>query len=231
MNGASEPRQEDDSAGRSGPPPLPSPPYFSSPLVTPPSLPPPIPPWPSRSGPSHYVLNPNSRTRDDSSWAGTIIICCLAIGFLGAMIQFERARYGSELNRAYQLATSVELAQADQETLGRNLSDPNTVLVHLSGFAATDGHASALAFNLPLRWGALLCDRLTKLPDGQHYEVWAILNGSPDNAALIAVLDSEPGVSVYPFHFQSDIVSADRIEITAGPRSAAAPVLNGEIAH
>jgi hypothetical protein len=147
------------------------------------------------------------------------------------MVQFERARYGNELNRAYRLVTSVELAEADRETFGRNLSDPNTVLIHLSGFASTDGHTAAMAFNIPLRWGALLCDQLTKLPDGQHYKVWAVSNGDPENPVLLTAFDSQLGVSVYPFHFQNQVLSADRIEITAGPRSGLAPILNGEIAH
>jgi hypothetical protein len=233
MNGITGSQRDDNSPDQPGPPPLPPSPYFSTPQLESPKLPPPIPPWPaaasSRITPPQYVLNPTSRRTDVSSWSSALILCCLVLGFLAAIAQFERTRYGDELQRASHLATNVELFQGDQETFGRNLSDPHTMLIHLSGFASTDGHAAALAFNLSLRWGALLCDQLTKLPDDQHYEVWALWNGDPANATLLAVLDSQPGVSVYPFHFQNQVVSADRIEITAGPRSGQAPVLSGDV--
>jgi hypothetical protein len=187
--------------------------------------PPPIPSWPLYPPPPLPTFASTTQApakNSQTSWSGTLIFACLVIGLLAGMLELERSRYKSERDRAMQMMTSVELLQAREERLGKNLSDNGTQLIRLSSSLESGPQTASLAYNLTLRWGALICDQLPPLPDGQHYQIWAVTGG---NAIQLADIDPKPGVSVYPFHFDSTGDKFDRIEITAGPRATDQPAL------
>jgi len=172
--------------------------------------------------------DPSGHEADSSSWAGVLIICCLALGFLAAMFHWEQARYQTERDRAATLLTAAELGMARAESLGRNLADPRTRLIHLSGPLLTEAGGAALAYNEAIHWAALFCDRLPRLDSGRHYEIWA--GADQSQWVRLASIDAEPGTSVYAFHWSAAPGRLQRIEISAGPRvSQQPPLLSGQI--
>jgi len=160
--------------------------------------------------------DPSGHEADSSSWAGVLIICCLALGFLAAMFHWEQTRYQTERDRASTLLTAAELSAARAESLGRNMADPRTRLIYLSGPLLADVRGATLAYNEAIHWAALFCDRLPILEAGRHYEIWA--GDDQVQWTRLASIDPEPGTSVYPFYWSAAPGRPQRIEISAGPR-------------
>jgi hypothetical protein len=162
-----------------------------------------------------------------STWAATIVIACLALGFMGAIIQSLGRALGREQNIANQTKSAAEYAQSINEDVGKLLADPQTKLVRLTSASLLSADA-AIAWNGARHDGALFCDQLPMLPASQPYEIWAI--GGADQGAKVVEVRPEPGVSVYPFHYSDTPERLTRFEITAGARDAARqPVLTGTI--
>jgi hypothetical protein len=157
-----------------------------------------------------------------STWAVTVVFACLALGFLGSMVESLSRQLGQQQKLANQSKTNAEYAQSLNEDMGKLLADPQTQLVRLSSPTLSSANA-AIAWNASRHDGALLCDTLPLLPASQAYEIWAI---SPsDQGAKVVELRPAPGVSVYPFHYSDAAARLSRFEVTAGSRDAAKPPL------
>jgi hypothetical protein len=168
-----------------------------------------------------------SRGQSSPSWAGVLVLYCLAAGLMAAMLEMERSQYAAERDHARLTATSYALAEARQEDLGRNLSDGQTRIIHLT---ATEPRflAGALALNESLHWGALFCDGLGPRDMGQPFKIWSI--GAGGAATQLSEIRPAPGVSVYPFEWASDVSPIQRVEITAGSGAAgAAAIFSGSL--
>jgi hypothetical protein len=164
------------------------------------------------SAPLYYGGNPQPPRQ---TWAGVLILSCLAIGLLCAMFELECSQVNSERDEAKLTAAGYVLQQARQEDFGKYLADGNTRLIHLQ--SSTDAaQAAGLAINQPLHWGTLLCDSLVPLNPGQQYEIWAI--GAGGETTRLAGVTAQAGISVYPFQWNS-AVSILRIEVNAGART------------
>lgn len=175
-----------------------------------------------------YGNDPSGHEAGSSSWAGVLIVCCLALGFLAAMFHWQQTRYQTERDRAGTLLTAAELSMARAESLGRNMADPRTRLIRLSGPMLAETGGAALAYNEAIHWAALFCDQLPVLDSGRHYEIWAGDDEAP--WARLASIDAQPGTSVYAFHWSAAPGRLQRIEISAGPRlSRQQPLLSGRI--
>jgi hypothetical protein len=155
-----------------------------------------------------------------STWAATVVIACLALGFLGSMVQSLSRELGREQNLANGSKSVAEYAQSLNEDVGKLLADPRTQLVRLSSPSLLAADAS-IAWNGARHDGALFCDKLPLLPSSQAYEIWAI--GRADQGAKMVEVRPAPGVSVYPFHYSDAVERLSRFEVTAGSRDAAKP--------
>lgn len=205
---------------------------FSGPASTPEfltPLPPPLPTapnWTYIQPPAPVRTSHHSDSQTDR-WAGILVLSCLVIGILGGMLELERSRVKTERDHAMQLMTAVVISEARNEDLGKTLADPRTRLIHLESNTSFGISNASLAFNDSLNWGALLCDDLPPLPDGRQYEIWATAS---EATVQLATIQSQPGVSTYPFHFDSNNTKFDRVEITAGSRSTAnTPLLSANV--
>ncbi len=177
------------------------------------------------SGPIYYQPSPPPSRQ---SWAGVLVLACLAIGLLAAMLEMERARANSERDYARVTSTTYVLQQARLEDLGKNLADGNTRIVHLQSSGIAQSAGAALALNQNLHWGALFYDGLAPLDGAKPYEIWAI--GAGGAATELSAVAPESGVSVYPFSWTGDPGPIGRIEINSGDRAAgAALIFNGSL--
>jgi hypothetical protein len=157
-----------------------------------------------------------------STWAVTVIFACLAIGFMGSMIESLSHHLGQQQKLANQSKTDAEYAQSQSEDVGKLLADPQTQLVRLTSTTLASANA-AIAWNASRHDGALFCDTLPLLPQAQAYEIWAV---SPsDQGAKVVDVRPSPGVSVYPFHYSDATARLSRFEVTAGSRDATKPPL------
>lgn len=162
-----------------------------------------------------------------STWAATVVIACLALGFLGSMIHSLSQELGRQQNVAHGFRVDADAAQGQSEETGRLLADPQTQLVHLTSASHLASDAS-IAWNGARHDGALFCDNLPVLPASQAYEIWAI--GRADQGEKVVEIRPAPGVSVYPFHYSDALERLSRFEITAGSRDAVKPpVLMGAL--
>jgi hypothetical protein len=80
------------------------------------------------SGPIYYQRMPDD---DRPSWAGILVLACLALGLMAAMLELERSQSLSDRRYAKATATSYVVQQARLEDLGKNFADKNTQLIHL----------------------------------------------------------------------------------------------------
>jgi hypothetical protein len=172
------------------------------------------------SGPIYYESN---RGENRQSWAGALVLTCLALGFLAAMLELEQARTNAAREYAKATATSYVLQQARNEDLGKNLADENTRLVHLQSNEDSQPLGAALALNEKLDWGALFCDALTPLGAGAKYEVWGL--GTGGTATQLGAIAPEAGQSVYPFSWTGSVTGVQRIEINSGDRAGGATLI------
>jgi hypothetical protein len=164
--------------------------------------------------------------RQGSSWATTLILACLALGFTASAVEYERVRVRSEQERAEWLSTADSSMEGQFEDLGKFLADPQTRLIRLTGLESSPLPSAAIAWNTSEQKGYLLCDQLPALNAGMAYEVW-VRRGS-DAPIRIAGIQPEAGSSVYLFR-ATGVKSRDRLEISAGPPSAGkTPILTGE---
>jgi hypothetical protein len=165
-------------------------------------------------------------TRRGPGWAGTLILACLALGFCASAVELERSWGLGQQQRAELLATADSEVSGQLEDLGRFLADPQTRLIRLNlGNSSAVGSASVV-WNASREKGYLLCDQLRMLDADAAYEVWA-RHGSEQPIRLAGIYPKS-GQSVYPFR-ASGVKTRDRLEITAGPRSAGnAPIFTGE---
>jgi hypothetical protein len=171
------------------------------------------------SGPIYYQRMPDD---DRPSWAGILVLACLALGLLAAMVELERSQSLSDRQYAKATATSYIVQQARLEDLGKTLADKNTRLIHLQSSADHSMAGAALAVNQTLHSADLFCDGLLPLDSDQKYQVWGI---TPDGAAThLGDVTAEPGVSVYPFSWTPDLTGLARIEINSGDRAAGATI-------
>jgi hypothetical protein len=171
----------------------------------------PLPPRSARPDSGRDNSNSNVQT-----WAGTVVIACMAIGLLSAICRFEMARLQAERERAMNLAGEASLVEAQQEDLGKLLSD------------YSDLRGATMAWNERLQRAVLFCDKLPILGDADQYEIWVA--DSSGTFSRLGGVDAHPGVSVYPIRFAALASPMSRLEITAGPRELAkGPVLVGEI--
>ncbi|MGA2583447.1 MAG: hypothetical protein ABSG31_09240 [Tepidisphaeraceae bacterium] len=183
----------------------------------------PLPPRSARPDSGRDNSNSNVQT-----WAGTVVIACMAIGLLSAICRFEMARLQAERERAMNLAGEASLVEAQQEDLGKLLSDPDTRLIPLSATNYSDLRGATMAWNERLQRAVLFCDKLPILGDADQYEIWVA--DSSGTFSRLGGVDAHPGVSVYPIRFAALASPMSRLEITAGPRELAkGPVLVGEI--
>jgi hypothetical protein len=173
--------------------------------------------------PTRNVVEPPRQT-----WAGTVIIACLAIGLLSAICRFEMARLQAEREHAMNLAGEASLIEGQQEDLGKLLSDPETRLISLSATNYSDLRGATMAWNGRLQRAVLFCDKLPILGDADQYEIWVA--DSAGTFSRLGGVDAHPGVSVYPIRFAALTSPISRLEITAGPRELAkGPVLVGQV--
>jgi hypothetical protein len=169
-------------------------------------------------------------THRDASlgWGGALVVACLILGVLGSLVQYERSELRSEQARAAGFQTEDSLMEARSEDLGRFLAQPQTRLIRLTGTDASSDVEAALALNPAKPMGYFLCDQLQALDHGSHYEIWT--RSGAEEARQMGGIDARPGVSVYPFKADLDLKGANRVEITAGPRSAGnGPIFVGEM--
>jgi len=163
-----------------------------------------------------------------SGWAGVLILACLALGFAGSAVQYERVAATSERNRAEILAAADSRTEGQLEDLGKLLSDPQTRMVRMAGLPGSSVANAVIAWNAGARRGYLLCDQLPVLDSGGGYELWALHGG--DEPVKIATIVAKAGDSVYLFQAWRAMDGKIRLEITAGARSSGkAPILAGEI--
>ncbi|MGD0768827.1 MAG: anti-sigma factor [Tepidisphaeraceae bacterium] len=163
-----------------------------------------------------------------SGWAGLLIFACLALGFAGSAVQYERVAATSQRNRAEVLATADSRVEGQLEDLGKLLSDPQTRMIRLTGLPGSSVANAVIAWNGAARRGYLLCDQLPVLDSGSGYELWMLHGG--DEAVKIASIVAKAGQSVYLFQAWGAMDGKIRLEITAGKRSTGkAPILAGEI--
>jgi hypothetical protein len=163
-----------------------------------------------------------------SGWAGVLVFACLALGFAGSAVQYERVAATNQRNRAELLATADSRMEGQLEDLGKLLSDPQTRMVRLTGLPGSSVANAVIAWNAAARRGYLLCDQLPVLDSGSGYELWALHGG--DEAVKIATIVARAGDSVYLFQAWRQMDGKIRLEITAGARSPGKPpILSGEI--
>lgn len=162
-----------------------------------------------------------------TTWAVTVIIACLALGFMGSIIQSLGRALGRQQNITNTARTAADYAQSVDEDVGKLLADPQTKLVRLTSPSQLTADA-AIAWNEARRDGALFCDKLPLLPASQSYEIWAI--GRSDKGAKVVEVRPAPGVSIYPFHYSDASVHLIRFEVTAGaPDATRPPALAGTV--
>jgi hypothetical protein len=172
------------------------------------------------SGPIYYQRMPDD---DRPSWAGILVLACLALGLMAAMLELERSQSLSDRRYAKATATSYVVQQARLEDLGKNFADKNTQLIHLQSSPDRPMPGAALALNETLHSGDLFCDGLLPLDSGRKYQVWGIAAGGA--ATHLGDVKAEPGVSVYPFSWTPDLTGMARIEINSGDRAAGATMI------
>jgi hypothetical protein len=161
-----------------------------------------------------------------TGWGMTLVLACLALGFMGSAVEYERVRVKGERERAGLLATADSEVEGRLEDLGKFLADPGTSVIRLTGADSSPIADAVIAWNASEQKGYLLCDNLKALQPATVYEMW-VRRGS-DEPMRIAGIEPKAGVSVYLFR-ASGVKSQDRLEITAGPPSTGkSPILSGE---
>jgi hypothetical protein len=171
-------------------------------------------------GPDHF--SNENLAQGPPTWAAALVFSCLATGLFAAMLEVEESQFRSERDHAKLTETSYGVAEARQEDLGRFLADGRTLMIHLS--TESPGlSAGAMALNESAHWGALFCDGLPALDSGKEFEIWTIAAGG--EATRLGSFQPKPGVSVYQFQWNEDVLPAVRVEITAGERSGGAAVV------
>jgi hypothetical protein len=164
-----------------------------------------------------------------SAWPTVVIFACLALGFLASAVEFQRTTIQTQRQQTQVLATADSEVEGRMEDVGKFLSDPQTKNIHLLG---ADGQAvshAVIAWNAAQQSGYLFCDQLPVLDTGIGYELWG-LRPSAD-PVKIASVQATAGTSVYPFRIRDHGMEiGNRIEITAGPRSATnSALLSGQV--
>jgi hypothetical protein len=173
---------------------------------------------------SNLISQPSHR----SGWSVVLVFACVALGFVASMAEYERINASTERNRAELLATSYSTVEGQLEDIGKFLADPHTRIISLKGSQGLSSTAAVIAWNTAQQNGYFLCDALPTLDSGTGYEIWTLHEN--DNPVKIATIDAKPGASVYPFRSWQSIPGKLRLEVTAGPRSAAkTPVFAGDI--
>jgi hypothetical protein len=183
---------------------------------------------PVATGPREQPGITASNQPHGTGWSIILVFACVALGFTASAADYERIVATSERDHAGLVATECSAVEGQIEDLGKFLADPNTRLIPLAGSSEFAAAPAAIAWNSVERRGYFLCDDLPILDTGRGYELWA-LHGM-DDPVKIAMWDSKPGTSVYPFRVWQPTTGKTRLEITAGPRSSQkGPVFAGEI--
>jgi len=170
---------------------------------------------------------PASPTR--SAWPTVVIFACLAVGFLASAVEFQRSTIQTQRQQSQVLATADSEVEGRMEDVGKFLSDPQTKYIHLTGSDGQPASHAVIAWNPAQQSGYLFCDQLPVLDPGIGYELWG-LRPSAD-PVKIASVQPAAGTSVYPFRIRDHgFEIGNRIEITAGPRSATnSALLSGQV--
>ncbi len=171
---------------------------------------------------------PIYRPRITHNWGASLVIACLALGFVSAVVVCERNLFTSERGHAIELNNAMATLEARDWELGRVMADPQTRFIPLSGMNSTFQNAM-LVWNYSRQFGVLCCDQLPALNSELQYQIWALSRVSHKNAPqFLGQVNAVPGTSIYPFRSSQSPLQFDRIEVTAGPWTAdAQSVLGG----
>jgi hypothetical protein len=153
------------------------------------------------------------------SWIPSLLVACLALGLLGQMVHEEASGIKEEQRRSSDYYSQLGIVEGLQEDVGKLVADPKTTTFTLTG-SQSSVHRAVAMWNATRQAGLLFCDDLPILPNNQAYEIWA--TSKEGVAAKLGQFSAKPGCSVYSFNSPLTGVPV-RIEVTAGPRSAANP--------
>ena len=141
------------------------------------------------------------RHRAAGDWAAALVVTCLALGLVLGWGKYELDQRSSAESQTAIYRHDLDLLASRDGDLGSLLADPATRIIRLQSLdqRLSPLRLAAVAWNDGRQRGALFCDNLAPVSDGEEYQLWLIPEQGPTEATAISLSDPEPGETVYPF--------------------------------
>ncbi|HTW95098.1 MAG TPA: anti-sigma factor [Tepidisphaeraceae bacterium] len=174
-------------------------------------------PVPAGRAPQPVPTPAKSIRNGNADWASALIVTCLALGLVLGWGNYELNQRWAADNQTSIYRHDLDLLSSEQGELGALLADPGTRFFRLqtADSRLSPVRLAAVAWNDDRQRGALFCDNLAPVGDGQQYQIWLIPDQGSAQAAAISLSNPSPGQTVYAFTPMGRL-SPRRIVLTVG---------------